>query len=79
MIDAASSERTEWPLSELRQVEGLFREMPGLRLTEVQVARLCALDVHTCRAVLAELVAAGFLVETGNARFARSAEISAGA
>lgn len=79
MIDAALSERTEWPLSALSQVEGLFREMPGLRLTEAQVARLCALDVRTCRAVLARLVATGVLVEIGNAKFARSAEVSAGA
>lgn len=63
----------------LSQVQGQFREMPGLRLTETQAARLCALDVLTCQAVLARLVATGFLVETGNGRFARSAEISGGA
>lgn len=79
MIDIASSEPTEGPHPALLQVEGLFREMPGLRLTDAQAARLCALDVVTCRAVLARLVATGVLVETGNAKFARSSEISAGA
>ena len=79
MIKVAGSERTEGHHRALLQVEALFREMPGLRLTDAQVARLCALDVPTCRAVLARLVATGFLVETGNAKFARASEISAGA
>lgn len=62
-----------------RQVEGQFREMPGLRLTEVQAARLFALDVGTCRRVLRSLVAAGVLVETRGVVFARAEEVQGGA
>lgn len=61
------------------QVRGQFREMPGLRLTETQAARLCALDAGTCHAVLARLVASGFLVQVRGAVFARAAEVDGGA
>ena len=38
-----------------------FLEMPGLRLTVPQAARLCAASGDDCRRVLEELVADGFL------------------
>ena len=38
-----------------------YREMPGLRLTLRQAARLWALDTVNCQAVLDALVAAGSL------------------
>ena len=38
-----------------------FREMPGLRLTPAQAMRLWGLELHTCRAVIDELVAAAYL------------------
>ena len=49
------------------RVRAEFAEMPGLRLTLLQAARLCAVDLATCAAVLASLVEARVLVVTGDA------------
>jgi hypothetical protein len=38
-----------------------FREMPGLRLTPAQAMRLWGLELHTCRAVIDQLVASAYL------------------
>jgi hypothetical protein len=38
-----------------------FREMPGLRLTPQQTARLIGVDIDTASSVLNALVARGFL------------------
>ena len=43
-----------------------FREMPGLRLTTQQTARLIGVDVETASTVLATLVDRGFLRLTAN-------------
>jgi len=55
----------------LRRVQGEFMEMPGLRLTEAQARRLWGLDEASCRALLAALVDAKFLVRTHNGAFVR--------
>lgn len=78
MLDAATSEWAARIALALPQVEGHFREMPGLRLTETQAARLCALDAGTCRAVLAHLEASGFLVKIRGSVFARASEVDGG-
>jgi len=43
------------------RVRGEFNEMPGLRLTKAQAARLLGLDPIACDEVLNRLVAASFL------------------
>lgn len=43
------------------RVRGEFNEMPGLRLTRDQAARLWGLDPPACDEVLNRLVAASFL------------------
>jgi hypothetical protein len=43
------------------RVRGEFNEMPGLRLTRDQAARLWGLDTASCEEVLNRLVAASFL------------------
>ena len=43
-----------------------FREMPGLRLTAQQTARLIGVDVETASSVLASLVDRGFLRVTAS-------------
>jgi hypothetical protein len=48
-----------------------YLEMPGLKLTSAQAARLWTLDSDTCEAVLTTLVAERFLVRTPNASFVR--------
>ena len=44
---------------------GEFLEMPGLRLTVEQAARLWHLDARTCAGVLEALVESGFLKRIG--------------
>ena len=43
-----------------------FREMPGLRLTTQQTARLIGVDIETASSVLKKLVDRGFLRLTAN-------------
>jgi hypothetical protein len=45
----------------VERVRGEFNEMPGLRLTPEQAARLWGLERRTCEEVLSRLVAASFL------------------
>ena len=47
------------------RVRAEFREMPGLRLTLPQAARLFNMDADRCERVLGSLVAAGYLVTDG--------------
>jgi len=56
----------------LRRVRGEYSEMPGMRLTEEQAMRLWALDRPTCRKVLDSLVAAHYLEQDRNGRFAKT-------
>jgi|SRR5690349_17234865 hypothetical protein len=55
----------------LRRVKGEFLEMPGLRLTAPQARRLWGLDATRCDALLAALVDAKFLFQTGDGAFMR--------
>jgi len=56
----------------VRRAKAEFLEMPGLRLTPAQAQRLWALDRTLCDAVLAALVDAHFLVQSGQASFIRA-------
>ncbi len=49
-----------------------YLEMPGLRLTSAQAARLWALDDHLCRIVLSALVDTRFLTRSSGATFLRT-------
>jgi len=51
-----------------------FLEMPGLRLTARQVARLCGVDEPMCQAVLDALVDVGFLRANADGTYVRSTE-----
>ena len=48
------------------RIDSEYREMPGLRLTLAQAARLWGLPSPQCRALFGALVARGRLVETPN-------------
>ena len=48
----------------LRRVRAEYHEMPGLRLTLTQAARLWSLDRSTCAALLDVLVSREFLAQT---------------
>jgi len=60
------------PRDVLSRVRAEYEEMPGLNLTDKQAARLWACDPEACRAVLAELETAGFLVRTRAGAFVRA-------
>ena len=45
----------------IERVRGEFNEMPGLRLTPEQAARLWGLDARSCNQVLGSLVSSSFL------------------
>lgn len=51
----------------LHRIRSEFLEMPGLRLTPVQAARLWALDPHTSERLLDGLTTTGFLVNRDGA------------
>ena len=46
------------------RIESEFRELPGLRLTRWQAARLWSLDLAECDVVLKRMVAASVLRKT---------------
>jgi hypothetical protein len=48
----------------IERIDSEYREMPGLRLTLAQAARLWGLQAPQCRALLGALVERGRLVET---------------
>ncbi len=56
----------------VRRARAEYIEMPGLRLTAAQAARLWTLDAAFCADVLSALVEAGFLVRTRDASFVRA-------
>lgn len=51
-----------------------FNEMPGMRLTLAQAARLWSLTLEDSARVLEDLVRAGFLMRDDCARYARRAD-----
>ena len=55
----------------LYRVRGEYLEMPGLRLTLEQAARLWHMDAAICAAVLMRLVADRFLMRTRNSAYVR--------
>jgi hypothetical protein len=65
------SRRRSDTASACQRVRGEYREMPCLRLTESQAARLLGLAPAVCHAVLVCLVADGFLGRTTDGRFVR--------
>lgn len=55
----------------LERVRDEFLEMPGLRLTAAQVARLCGVERTECKTVLDALVKARFLRVSADGIYAR--------
>jgi hypothetical protein len=53
------------------RVRGEFNEMPGLRLTASQAARMWGLDGPSCGAVIDILIRSSFLRWTGSGTIAR--------
>ena len=55
----------------LQIVRGEYLEIPGLRLTELQVRRLWDLDSQSCHAILSALLDEDFLKLTADGCFVR--------
>jgi hypothetical protein len=56
----------------VRRARAEFLEMPGLKLTAAQAARLWSVDPALCGQVLSALVESRFLAPTSNASFVRA-------
>ncbi|MEY4095025.1 MAG: hypothetical protein RLZZ53_2224 [Acidobacteriota bacterium] len=56
----------------LRRVRGEFREMPGMRLTLDQAARLWSIDRDTCANIFRSLVAARYLEVDAHGRYRKA-------
>jgi hypothetical protein len=55
----------------IERIQGEYREMPGLSLTEVQARRVWDLDDRSCTAALDTLVAMKFLIRTRAGTYVR--------
>ena len=55
----------------VHRIRSEFLEMPGLRLTPAQAARLWALDRHMSERLLDHLTMAGFLLKTSEGAYVR--------
>lgn len=55
----------------LYRIRGEFLEMPGLRLTQEQAARLWHMDAAVCAAALMRLVSDRFLTRTRHGAYVR--------
>jgi hypothetical protein len=56
----------------LQRVQGEYRDMPGLKLTEAQAQRLLGIDCDTCAVVLTTLIERRFLRRTDNGLHVRA-------
>jgi hypothetical protein len=56
----------------MQRVRSEFNEMPGLRLTPAQAARLLGLQPRTCQQVIQALVRADFLRWTADGSIVRT-------
>ena len=54
-----------------------YRDLPGLRLTTSQVARLCGLSIHEADVVLTALVASGYLCCDRSGQYAVASPLAA--
>lgn len=63
----------------LERLRSEFLEMPGLQLTVTQAQRLCGIHPAVCLAMLDALVETRFLSLTGDGRYVRRTDETAGA
>jgi uncharacterized membrane protein len=58
----------------LNRIRGEFLEMPGLRLTPAQAARLWSLDGLSSQALLNDLTTSGFLIKTKEGAYVHASQ-----
>jgi hypothetical protein len=56
----------------VQRVQGEYRDMPGLKLTEAQAQRLLGIERDTCSVVLSTLIHRRFLRRTANGLYVRA-------
>jgi hypothetical protein len=56
----------------IRRLRDEYRSLPGLRLTEEQVQRLCDVNAGTSASALRALVSAGFLLPADDGSYRRA-------
>lgn len=56
----------------LQRVQGEYRDMPGLNLTEAQAQRLLGIDRDTCAVVLSTLIQRRLLRRTASGLYVRA-------
>ena len=59
----------------IHTIAGEYREMPGMRLTRLQFARLWNLEPRQCEEVLGELIARGDLSEYDDGRIGSRCDV----
>ena len=59
------------PIEALTRIQMEYVEMPGLKLTPIQVGRLCGLPQDVCERALALLIRTGFLSRSEDGAFQR--------
>jgi DNA-binding IclR family transcriptional regulator len=75
MAEAVKRHMTgESPSEGMARIRAEYREMPGLRLTCDQVARLCGLQREACEQLLAALVETGYLERADDGCYTRPPE-----
>ena len=62
-------------MNALNRIRAEYREMPGMRLSLEQVARLCGIGQDLCRAPLDALVREGFLSITRGGMYIRRDDV----
>jgi hypothetical protein len=70
--DIKTAEAVRMAESLLHRARGEFLEMPGLRLTPAEAARLWAVDAHTSKQILDGLEQVGFLLKNRNGAYLRA-------
>ena len=67
-----TAQATETIRDVLLRVQGEYRDMPGLKLTEAQAQRLLGIECDACAVVLSALVERRFLRRTAGGQYVRA-------
>src|SRR5262245_9158239 len=60
----------------IERIRAEFQEMPGMRLTAEQIARLCGIDRSRCAEALERLLAADYLQLADDGSYSRPSDVS---
>ena len=72
---SSSSVRADSALRVTERIRAEFQEMPGMRLTGEQIARLCGIERHRCTEALERLLAAHYLQLAEDGSYSRPSDM----